>query len=86
MRAGSRSQRLDDTLVELPGVRTAADEVKEAPWIEIIGQMQKVELLADHAHHTGQRRSDRVGSRHASLFVQLIGQPSADTMRLAFDT
>ena len=86
MRRGSRSECLGDAFIELLGVRAVADEVKETAWIEIVGQMQKVQLLANDSHHPSQRGSDGIGPGNAALIVQLIGQPSAYPMRLTFHT
>ena len=85
MRCGCRTQCPDDPLIELPGVWTVTDEVKKPARIEIVGQMQKIELLSDDAHHAGQRGSDGVRARHAPFVIELIGQAPADPMRLAFD-
>jgi len=47
--------------------------------------MQKIELLPHDADHPGERGAHGVGSRHAALLVELIGQPPAHPMRLALD-
>jgi len=59
--------------------------MKEPARIEIVGQMQKIELLSDDSHHAGERGSDGVRSRHAPFLIELIGQAPADPMCLAFD-
>ena len=86
MRIGRRTQRADDPLIELTGIRTVADEMKEPARVEIICQMQKVELLSDDPHHAGQRGPHGIGSWNAPLFVELIGQALAHPMRLALHT
>ena len=72
MSAGRRAERPHDTLIELLGIRAPANEVQEAPWIEIVGQMQEVELLSYDSDHPGQCRSHRVGSWNTPLLIQLF--------------
>jgi hypothetical protein len=55
-------------------------------WVEIIRQMQEVELLSDDSYHTSQRRSHGVRPWHSPLLVELVGEPSAHPMGLAFHT
>src|SRR4030095_16830618 len=86
MRIGRGTQCAYDPLIELTGIRAMTDEMKEPARVEIICQMQKVELLSDDSHHAGQCGSHGIGSWNAPLFVELIGQALAHTMRLALDT
>ncbi len=73
MSLGRGAQRSNDTLIELLRVRSSADKVQEAARVEIVGEMQKVELLSNDSHHARQCRAHGVCSRHAPLLVQLIG-------------
>src|SRR6188474_49307 len=86
MRIGRRTERTDDPLIELTGIGTVADEMKEPARVEIICQMQKVKLLSDDPYHTSQRGPHGIGSWDATLLVELIGQTLAHAMRLALHT
>ena len=43
--------------------------------------MEKIQLLADHADHPGQRSPHDVSPWHAPFLIQLIRQTAADPMR-----
>src|SRR4030095_3759753 len=59
MRIGRRTERTDDPLIELTGIGTVANEMKEPARVEIICQMQKVKLLSDEPYHNTHRGPHR---------------------------